>query len=105
MITKRDKNAFLRDYRRLLNLASKKYDDDKELSERYSYIAYRMLLSKKLKPPRGEKVLICRHCTKILIPGKTMSVRLYKGMITYKCRSCGNTRKLMYDKRIRRKSD
>lgn len=98
MIKTRDKKAFKRDFDFLLNSSAELYDKDRQLSERYTYIAYKMLLSKKLKLSKSEKVLICKKCNKILIPGKTTVIRLKKGMITYKCLNCGNVRKLGYDK-------
>lgn len=102
MIKKRDKAAFKRDFIFLTKEARELYDSDKKLSDRYSYIAYKLFLSKKLELSKSEKVLICKNCNKILIPGKTAVVRLKNRMITYKCLNCGNVRKLGYDKSKRR---
>ncbi len=102
MIKRKDKTAFKRDFDFLVNEAKALYDSDRELSERYAYIAYKIYLSKKLALSKQEKVLICKRCNKILIPGKTAVVRLAKKAITYKCLNCGNVRKLGYDKSIGR---
>ncbi len=105
MIYKKDTKRFTRDFDELLEMSIGAFDADKELSDRYASIAYNLLKSKKARPERNKKVLICKNCTKILIPGKTAVVRLEKGFLVYKCLNCGNVRRIGYDQRIRRKSD
>jgi ribonuclease P protein subunit RPR2 len=102
MVKTKDKSAFKRDFNFLVDTARKIFTENQKLSDRYAYIAYRIFLSKKLKLSKNEKVLICKRCNKILIPGKTVIVRLKNGIITYKCLNCGNVRKLGYDKGNRR---
>jgi ribonuclease P protein subunit RPR2 len=94
MVDTKNKAKFTRDVEKLLEMAYEVYKDDPKLADRYAYIAYRIILSKKLRLPKNKKVLICRNCTKILIPGKTASLRIYKNFITYKCLNCGSVRKL-----------
>jgi ribonuclease P protein subunit RPR2 len=98
MLRKKNKNAFERDYNFLVKEALKLYDTDRKLSDRYAYIAYRIYLSKKLDLSKDKKLLICRRCNRILIPGRTAVVRLKNKSITYKCLNCGNVRKVRYDK-------
>jgi ribonuclease P protein subunit RPR2 len=100
-ISKHDEKRFRRDFYSLINMAK----ENKELSDRYIYIAHRILTSKKIKLSKEEKFLICRRCNKLLVPGFNCTVRLKQGFLTYKCLNCGNVRKVKYDKRIRRKSD
>ena len=100
-VYRNDEKRFRRDFDYLVKAAR----ENKDLSERYTYIAKRILTSKKIKLPREEKFLICRSCNKLLIPGVNCRVRLKQGFLTYKCLNCGNVRKVKYDKRIRRKSD
>ena len=100
MIKYRDKVAFKADFDFLVRESQALYDSNRKLSDRYAYIAYKIYLSKKLKLPRSEKVLICKKCNKILIPGKTVIVRLSKGIIMYKCLNCANVRRLRYDSGI-----
>lgn len=105
MVKKHDRAAFKRDFDFLVDSAKNLYSTNKTLADRYTYVAYRIFLSQKLKLSKSEKVLICKRCNKILIPGKNVAVRLKKGLIVYKCLNCGNVRKLGYDKSNRRKSD
>ena len=98
---KNDEKKFRRDFYSLIDLAK----ENKELSDRYTSIAHRILTSKKIKLSKEEKFLICRRCNKLLIPGFSCIVRLKQGFLTYKCLNCGNVRKVKYDKRIRRKSN
>ena len=100
MIKYRDKAAFKADFDFLVRESQALYDPNQKLSDRYAYIAYKIYLSKKLKLSRSEKVLICKKCNKILIPGKTVIVRLSKSTITYKCLNCANVRRLRYDSGI-----
>ncbi|MGC8533138.1 MAG: ribonuclease P protein component 4 [Candidatus Parvarchaeum sp.] len=92
----KDEKRFKRDFDYLMREARK----NKALSDRYAYIAKRMLTSKKIKLPKEEKFLICRSCNRLLIPGVNCRVRLKQGFLTYKCLNCGNVRKVKYDKRI-----
>ena len=94
MVDAKIKAKFKRDVENLLDMAQKTYTKDPKLADRYSYIAYRIILSKKLKLDRDKKVLICKKCTKILIPGKTASVRVSGGFVTYKCLNCSSVRRL-----------
>ncbi|MCL4391522.1 MAG: hypothetical protein M1284_03285 [Candidatus Parvarchaeota archaeon] len=96
MLVKNDKKRFKRDFDSLITLAGK----EKEFSDRYAYLAYKLVKAKKVKLDRGEKFLICRSCNRLLIPGINCRVRLKQGFLTYKCLNCGNVRKVKYDKRI-----
>ncbi len=105
MIYKKDSKRFERDFDWLVLSAVSLYDSDRALSDRYSEIAYSILKSKRARLGHDKKVLICKDCTKILIPNKTAVVRLERGFLVYRCMNCGRVRKTRYDKRIRRKSD
>ena len=100
-VYKNDGKRFKRDFDYLIKTAR----ENNVFSERYSYIAKRLLMSKKIKLSKEEKFLICRSCNRLLIPGVNCRVRLKQGFLTYKCLNCGSVRKVKYDKRIRRKSN
>ncbi|MCL4372996.1 hypothetical protein M1384_02935 [Candidatus Parvarchaeota archaeon] len=100
-IYRNDEKRFKRDFDYLIKASR----ENNNLSERYIFLAKRILTSKKIKLPKEEKFLICRSCNKLLIPGVNCRVRLKQGFLTYKCLNCGNVRKVKYDKRIRRKSN
>ncbi|MCL5009679.1 MAG: ribonuclease P Rpr2/Rpp21/SNM1 subunit [Candidatus Parvarchaeota archaeon] len=102
MLRKKNKSSFEKDYNFLVKEALRLYDTNRELSNRYAYIAYRIYLSKKINVSRDRKLLICRRCNRILIPGRTAVVRLKNKSVTYKCLNCGNVRKVKYDKSKRR---
>ncbi len=96
MISAKKAGSFKRDFNILIGLAR----NDSKRSDRYSYIAYRLVKSKKVKLNKAEKFLICKKCNKLLVPGNNCQVRLSKGFLTYKCLNCGNAKKVKYDKRI-----
>ncbi len=100
MIYTKNSKIFKEDLHKLVGMARETYDSHRALSLRYSYIARRLILSKKLRLEKNEKLLICKKCNTLLIPGKTAVVRLKSGMLDYKCLNCGKTKKLGYDKRI-----
>ena len=95
-VYRNDEKRFKRDFDYLVKAAR----ENKELAERCTYIAKRILTSKKIKLIGEEKFLICRSCNKLLMPGVNCRVRLKQGFLTYKCLNCGNVRKVKYDKRI-----
>ena len=95
-VYRNDEKRSKRDFYSLIKMAK----ENKELSGRYTYVARRILTSKKIKLPKEEKFLICRSCNKLLAPGINCRVRLKQGFLTYKCLNCGNVRKVKYDKRI-----
>ena len=100
-VYRNDEKRFKRDFDYLVKAAR----ENNALSDRYAYIAKRLLMSKKIKLPKEEKFLICRNCNRLLIPGVNCRVRLKQGFLTYKCLNCESVRKVKYDKRIRRKSN
>ena len=95
-VSKNDREKFRRDFYRLVEMSA----EEGRPSERYAYIAHRMVTSKKIRLAKGEKFLICRSCNRLLVPGTNCTVRLRQGFLTYKCLNCGNVRKVKYDKRI-----
>jgi ribonuclease P protein subunit RPR2 len=95
-VYRNDEKRFKRDFDYLIKAAM----ENKSLSDRYTYLAKKLLISKKIKLSKEEKFLICRSCNKLLVPGVNCRVRLKQGFLTYKCLNCGNVRKVKYDKRI-----
>ena len=98
MLTKA-KKYLIEDVEYLLSRASLLRKSDKELADRYAKIAYNMITKNKLGMKREQKLLICKNCNRLLIPGDTAIVRLYKGAVTYKCLNCGKIVRISYAKR------
>ncbi len=98
MLTK-SKKYLSEDVEYLLGRAKELRKSDRELADRYAMIAYNMITKNKLGMRREQKLLICKNCNRLLIPGDTAVVRLYKGAVTYKCLNCGKTVRISYEKR------
>ncbi|MCW1301635.1 MAG: ribonuclease P [Candidatus Parvarchaeota archaeon] len=98
MLTK-SKNYLMEDVEYLLQRAKEIRASDRELADRYAKIAYLTITKNRLKMKREQKLLICKNCNRLLIPGDTSVVRLYKEAVTYKCLNCGKTVRISYAKR------
>ena len=80
----------------LFELAKK--EPDPELSKRYAKLIKLLGEHYRIKLPRGIKSSLCKKCGILLIPGKSMTVRLAssKGYVVYKCQNCGTEKHLHY---------
>lgn len=72
--------------KKLLALAREMLDEDEKLSKRYVELARK--LAKRHRVKLGSK-LFCKECGVIFIPGKTLKVRVSKGVPIYVCLKCG----------------
>ncbi len=84
---------------RLLRLAyerTERHDTD-ALSKRYVRLAREISAHYKVRMQGSEKLLFCKSCNAILIPGRTCTVRLASanGYAVYRC-TCGAERKAFY---------
>lgn len=72
----------------LYNKALEIYDKDPELSRKYIEILEKIKEKARVnvKEIRNK---YCKRCKTIWIPGKTLSIRVRKGRIIYKCLKCG----------------
>lgn len=75
-----------------------KNEPDAELSRRYTKLIKLIGEHYKIRLPKELKNNICSKCSSILIPGKSLSVRIAssKGYIVYKCRNCGAEKHIHY---------
>ena len=74
---------------RLLNLSREESVKDVEKGKRYVRLARRVGTRYNIRLSKGQKKVFCKHCSTILIPGKTMSVRVVNGSPVRKCSVCG----------------
>lgn len=82
--------------RQLFDQAQKMYSTNPELSHRYVKIAWRIALKVNTQFTKKQKIKFCRNCKSYLQPGKNVTYRLNKGMITKKCKECNNIRRYRY---------
>ena len=62
----------------------------KELARRYCVLARRISMRYNVPLPDGMRRRFCRRCHMVLTPGVTSSVRLRRGRLNVRCRTCGN---------------
>ncbi|MBD3230702.1 MAG: ribonuclease P [Candidatus Lokiarchaeota archaeon] len=83
------------------NEIDKVYQKDMELANRYLEIARNIGMRCKVRIPRNKKILICKNCKKLLIPGKTARVRVRnnkKTHVTITCIECKNHKRYYIEK-------
>lgn len=66
------------------NSLKKRYD----LADRYVKIARKIQMRYQIRMPKKLKRKFCKHCYRILIPGKTSRVRIQNGKIITYCYHC-----------------
>jgi len=64
-------------------------------SRRYVELALKIARRNRVRIPRKYRIF-CKRCFSVLIPGKTLTVRVRKGRIVKVCRVCGRVRRIPY---------
>ncbi len=95
----KSKKLFEEDADKLINLAISVYKTDLNLANRYTEIAYNILVSHRIKFGY-RKFLICKRCKHLLVPGSTANVEFRHKSIIYKCLNCNKVITISYEKRI-----
>ncbi|HLC37929.1 MAG TPA: hypothetical protein VJI71_00565 [Candidatus Norongarragalinales archaeon] len=78
---------------KLLEMAKETFAEDEKLSRRYVSLARKMAMRHRIS--LGNRSF-CKKCNAVFILGKTLKVRLSKGLRLYICVSCGFTRRIPY---------
>ena len=74
----------------LMKRAEDTYKKDKDLANRYTELAKRLLTRHNAKFPKNWKRRVCKKCGKFLVPGDNCRVRTHKSRITITCLECGH---------------
>jgi len=87
----------------LLKLAEN--EEKQTRKDRYADLARKTAQKYKVRLPDVYRRRICRKCGALLIPGKTLTVRVSSRTRTviYVCRRCGNIRRYGYSREKRQK--
>jgi ribonuclease P protein subunit RPR2 len=75
-----------------------KIESSPELSRKYIKLAREISRHYKVKIENDIKRQICKKCNSVLIPGKSVSIRLAssKRYVVYKCLNCGAEQHIHY---------
>lgn len=65
------------------------FDKDPDLSRRYIKILLEIKRKANIKLIRELRNKFCKKCYTVWIPGKTLSIRVRRGKVIYKCLNCG----------------
>lgn len=86
------KNLAEESIRKLLDLAFEMFHKDRELSDRYVELAFKISMKTGVRIPKDYRFFICRKCKVLLIPGYNCRVRLQprrEPHIVVTCLECG----------------
>lgn len=88
----------LKRIKKLLELAER--EEKQARKNRYADLARKTAQKYKVRLPKAYKRRICRKCGALLIPGKTLTVRVSSRTKTviYVCKKCGNVRRYGYSR-------
>jgi ribonuclease P protein subunit RPR2 len=90
----------------LFDLAKDRLHDYPDLAQRYAELARKIAMKMRVKIPPEYKRLICKHCKKFILPGRTCRVRLQpkrEPHIVITCLLCGGITRIPIKGRKRRK--
>jgi len=82
----------------LLNQALKVYRDYPWLADRYVDLARRLSMRYKVRIPKPWRLLICRKCKRLMIPGFSARVRVRQRRephIAFTCLRCGRVKRIL----------
>lgn len=72
------------------------FPDDPALANRYVSLARKQAMRHKIRLPRELRRLFCRHCYRLLVPGKTVRIRTHRGKVVYFCLNCRKFMRFVY---------
>lgn|SRR3989338_1979093 len=73
-----------------------RFNEDKNLSNRYVALARKISQKYKVTIPSNLKRQFCKHCYSYLMPGTNCTIRLTGKTITYSCKECRKFMRMMY---------
>lgn len=78
----------------LLGMASKEFEKNSKLSKRYAKMAWDLVKKHKVRLTKAQKLMFCRKCHRIWVPGKSVKVVFDNkhGFLQFQC-DCGYKRK------------
>lgn len=76
--------------------AKEVFPEDPSLANRYVSLARKYSMKYKIRLSRELKRQFCKHCYKLLVPGKTVRIRTHRGKVVYFCMNCKNFMRFVY---------
>lgn len=82
----------------LFSLAEKEFNKHPERSKRYVQLARKIGLRYNVRLPKEQKIRFCKNCNSLLIPGRTVEVRIdsKNKTIVRKCLNCNRIYRYPY---------
>ncbi|EET89714.1 MAG: ribonuclease P Rpr2/Rpp21/SNM1 subunit [Candidatus Micrarchaeales archaeon] len=73
--------------------------EDRKLSSAYVAHLERLSMHHRIRLPKRINDSICRKCHSVLVPGKTLSIRVIgkKRAFAYKCLNCGSAKLVSFE--------
>lgn len=80
---------------KLLKMAGEVYSEEPALAKRYVSLARKISMRHRISLGNSS---YCKKCNTVFIPGKTLKVRLERGIRLNTCSNCGFTRRFPFKK-------
>ncbi|MDH7564454.1 MAG: ribonuclease P protein component 4 [Candidatus Bathyarchaeota archaeon] len=96
------KNIAMRRIHTLLNLAKETKNTDPTQAQRYAAIARKVAMAAKIRLPKEHRLLICKHCKNLILPGQNCRVRIRQRRephVTITCLNCGKQTRIPLKKK------
>ena len=91
----------VKDKKKLQNIALERINylleqakKNEEFEDRYSSLAFKIATKYRVRLSKEQKLLICKKCQGFLRPGRSLRVRRNKGVTSYTCLKCNDTRRV-----------
>ena len=75
----------------LFSEAEKVFHDDPGYSDRYVALARKIAMKERVRIDHEYRRRFCHHCSRYLVPGANMRVRVHHGWVAVTCLGCKKT--------------
>jgi len=79
--------------------AEKAFHEDPAYSDRYVELARKIAMKERVRIDHEYRRRFCHHCSRYLVPGANMRVRVHPGWVAVTCGSCKTTTRYRVEKR------
>ncbi|HVP97232.1 ribonuclease P [Methanoregula sp.] len=83
----------------LFSEAEKVFCEDPAYSDRYVELARKISMKERVRIDREYRRQFCHHCSRYLMPGANMRVRVHPGWVSVTCLSCKKTTRYRVEKK------
>jgi ribonuclease P protein subunit RPR2 len=87
----------------LFCLARETFPRDRELARRYVSLARKIGMRYNVRLLKKDKILICKNCNSLLVPGVNSRVRTHASRVIITCLDCSHVRRVPFVREMKSK--